>query len=403
MMKYSHLLLHFGELSTKGINKKAFITRFMQSLRRLGKKEFPECTITSDYAHAYIKLEENSDFSHILSFVQELPGIQRITPVVATTLSLDDMKKDSLTMVKDLSFHSFKVRVRRPNHRYPIEGLEVARQIGGYLLANLKGIHVDVHHPDLYLDVEIRENVTYLSSLSYEGAGGYPLGSGGKALMLLSGGIDSPVASYLLLKRGLKLEYIHFAAPPYTSSAVIDKLADLLTSLSSYQEKILLHVVPFTNLQLSIYEHVDEPYCITIMRRMMLRIASSFARTHRLSALATGESVGQVASQTVESMEAINAVTTLPILRPLVAVDKVEIMKMAKKIGTYEISIRPYEDCCTIFKPKKPKTKPKEKECLYYESKWDYEKEIEEILQKMKTYELSEDGCLLLKEKKEKN
>ena len=401
-MIYSHLILHFGELSTKGLNKGYFIGELVRSINRMLKKKYPSLRATSDHAHAYIALKEEISLSALLSSLEDIAGIQRITPVCQSERDLDSLKKNALLLMKEEKFSTFKVHVRRPDHTFPISGYEIARTLGGTVLANIPSISVDVNHPECTLEVEIRSDAAYLSCHSYPGAGGYPSGCAGRSLMLLSGGIDSPVASYLLFRRGLRLDFLHFAAPPYTSSAVIDKLADLLHTLSAYQEKIVLHVVPFTNLQLSIYEHTDEPYCITLMRRMMLRIASIYAEEKRIPSLATGESVGQVASQTVESMRAINAVTSMPILRPLVAMDKLEIMKVAKKIGTYDISIRPYEDCCTIFKPKKPKTKPKEKECLFYESRWDYNLQIEEAVEQIKSYQLQEDGTLLLLEKENK-
>jgi thiamine biosynthesis protein ThiI len=213
----------------------------------------------------------------------------------------------------------------------------------------------------------------------------------GKVLLLLSGGIDSPVAAYSLLRRGIKVECIHFAAPPYTSEAVIDKLKDLIGVLNVYQPKIKINVVPFTKLQESIYKYVAEPYCITIMRRMMLRIATKVAKKCRALALATGESIGQVASQTLVSIQTINDVTNFPILRPLAVEDKVSIMNTARRIGTYEISIRPYEDCCTIFKPKKPKTKPKIEECEFFEKKWDWASQVDECVSSI-TSILMEDG-----------
>jgi thiamine biosynthesis protein ThiI len=203
----------------------------------------------------------------------------------------------------------------------------------------------------------------------------------GKVMMLLSGGIDSPAAAYLLLRRGVRIECIHFAAPPYTSEAVIDKLTDIIKRLNVYQEDIKLNIVPFTKLQLAIYANVDEPYCITVMRRMMFRIADKLAKKHRCLGIATGESIGQVASQTLDSMIAINDVTNFPIIRPLAVSDKLDAISIAKKIKTYDISIRPYEDCCTIFKPKKPKTKPRVRDCEFFEKKFDWAPLVDECVE----------------------
>jgi thiamine biosynthesis protein ThiI len=231
----------------------------------------------------------------------------------------------------------------------------------------------------------MREEACYLSVHSYPGAGGYPLGMNGKVMMLLSGGIDSPVASYMLLRRGVRIECLHFAAPPYTSDQVIEKLKDILTKLNYYQEDIKLNIVPFTELQLAIYKNVEEPYCITVMRRMMLRIADKLAKEHHCLGIATGESIGQVASQTLDSMIAINAVTSYPVIRPLCVTDKLQSIQLAKAIGTYEISIRPFEDCCTIFKPKAPKTKPQIRDCEFFEKKWDYAPMVEECVKNVKS------------------
>ena len=239
---------------------------------------------------------------------------------------------------------------------------------------------VDVHNPDVLLSIEVRDEGTYIFTKTFKGAGGYPLGVGGKGMLMLSGGIDSPVAAYLIMKRGVMIECIHFASPPYTSQAVIQKLQDLLTKLNKYQAQIRLHIIPFTKLQEQIYANVPESYAITIMRRMMFRLADKLARRRKCPVIVTGESLGQVASQTIHSMNVINEVTNIPVLRPCVTLDKTEIINVAKRIDTFDISIRPYEDCCTIFAPKNPKTMPKLDECLAFEKKFDFESLIDEAL-----------------------
>ena len=251
--------------------------------------------------------------------------------------------------------------------------------MAGEILRNTS-LKVDVHNPDILLSIEIREDGCYIFTKTYPGAGGYPLGVGGKVMHMLSGGIDSPVAAYLLMKRGLRIECIHFASPPYTNIGVIEKLKDLLAKLNIYQDSIRLNIVPFTKIQEKIYETADESYCITIMRRMMFRLASELAKRRNCPAISSGESVGQVASQTIESMNTINEVTNMPILRPLVVTDKLDIIELARKLDTYEISIRPYEDCCTIFAPKNPKTKPALNKAKEYEEKFDYQSLIKEAL-----------------------
>ena len=401
-MNVSHLLLHYGELSTKGLNKKAFIQRLVQNVNRALKDPFPDLKARGDNAHAYVPVEEGTDLGALLSLLLKIPGIQRVTPVLRSGRSLEELQEAALKAIEGEEFKTFKVEVRRPDHSYPMSGYEVARTLGGTILRARKGAKVDVHNPERTLLVEIREKECYLSCRTYKGAGGYPVGSGGRALMLLSGGIDSPVASYLLMRRGLVLDFLHFAAPPYTSEAVLEKLADILDVLAPYQGKVHLHVVPFTKVQLSIYSHAAEPYCITLLRRMMMRIASEFAERKGFPALATGESLGQVASQTVESLRAINEVTSLPVLRPCLAMDKTDILRLSKELGTYEISIRPYEDCCTIFKPKKPKTRPKREECRFFEGKWEFMKEIQEAVDGIASYKVEEGRLVPLgKEKTE--
>ena len=264
--------------------------------------------------------------------------------------------------------------------------------MAGVILRNKENIKVDLHHPEANFQIEIREEGTYVFLDKFKGLGGYPLGIGGKALALLSGGIDSPVACFYMMKRGVALETIHFASFPYTSKAAEEKVYDILDKLNVIQPSITLHIVPFTKLQEEIYKHVDESYAITIMRRMMVRIASAWAKKRNCLALVTGESVGQVASQTLNSMSVINDVTNTPIIRPVACFDKVEIMDVAKKIDTYEISIRPFEDCCTIFTPKNPVTKPTLEKALEYEAKFDYQTLIDEILKNIETKNIYKDS-----------
>jgi thiamine biosynthesis protein ThiI len=233
--------------------------------------------------------------------------------------------------------------------------------------------------------IEVHEDAAYIMTDKIAGAGGFPVGVSGRAMVLLSGGIDSPVAANLVMKRGVRIEAVHFAAPPYTSENARKKVMDLASIISKAQGEIKVHVVPFTTLQLAIYQHADESYAITIMRRMMMRIAAGLAAKRNCQAIATGESIGQVASQTLESMECINAVTNVPIIRPVVCMDKVEIIDRAIKIGTYETSILPFEDCCTIFTPKNPVTKPRIDKCERFESRWDWQKQVQECIEEAET------------------
>lgn len=389
-MLYNELLIHFGELSTKGLNKKRFIQQLAKNIRHSLKAQTLVGTVQTDRDHLYILFDEPTDILPYVDILQRISGIQKITPVLRCELDIKKIKEAALTLAKEQEFETFKVACRRANKAFPLDSFGVMREIGGFLLVSLKTKKVDVHNPDLTLNIEIRDDYAYLSFVNYPGCGGYPLGTNGKVLHLLSGGIDSPVAAYLLLRRGILVEMIHFAAPPYTSERVVDKLTSLMKKLNLYQARIRLHIIPFTDLQLSIYKHAAEPYCITIMRRMMMRISSRLADKLGLPAISTGESIGQVASQTLNSMKVINEVTNTPIIRPLAVFDKLEIIKISKDIDTYDISIEPYEDCCTIFKPKKPRTNPRSKDCEFYEKQWDYESQIASCLENERIIDVEE-------------
>lgn len=389
-MLYNELLIHFGELSTKGLNKKRFIQQLAKNIRHSLKAQALVGTVQTDRDHLYILFDEPTDILPYVDILQRISGIQKITPVLRCELDIKKMKEAALTLAKEQEFETFKVACRRANKAFPLDSFGVMREVGGFLLVSFKTKKVDVHNPDLTLNIEIRDDYAYLSFVNYPGCGGYPLGTNGKVLHLLSGGIDSPVAAYLLLRRGILVEMIHFAAPPYTSERVVDKLTSLMKKLNLYQARIRLHIIPFTDLQLSIYKHAAEPYCITIMRRMMMRISSRLADKLGLPAISTGESIGQVASQTLNSMKVINEVTNTPIIRPLAVFDKLEIIKISKDIDTYDISIEPYEDCCTIFKPKKPRTNPRSKDCEFYEKQWDYESQIASCLENERIIDVEE-------------
>ena len=381
-MNYDSLIIHYGELSTKGANRASFIERLTHNVR-VALRPFATASVkgTHDYIGVSIGQEEPNA---LISRLQDVSGIQKISLVAKTARDLEAVQEAAIELLAHEKGSTFKIDVKRVDKTFPLDSYQMACEVADSILDHSSWT-VDLHDYDILLRITVRESGCYLSCHEYPGLGGYPLGMNGKVGLLLSGGIDSPVAAYKLLRRGIKIEGIHFASPPYTSSRVLDKLVDILNALTDYQPAFQLNVVPFTKLQEAIYEHVPEPYCITIMRRTMLRIAEKVARDHHCLALATGESIGQVASQTLDSLIAINDVTNFPILRPLATEDKVSIVDDAKRIGTYEISIRPYEDCCTIFKPKKPKTKPKLEDCLYYESKFDWAPLVEEAAANVET------------------
>ncbi len=365
------IMVRFGELSTKGKNMKDFIRRLGLNIK-IALNGFKTLSYEIQHDHIYIGLN-NENFAEVRKILVKVPGLSSFSLVEGFPRDLDTVEKRALEMAVNSGKKTFKVIAKRTDKLFPLDSMEIERKVGSYILSNLPSIKVDVHEPELEIHITVRENVIYLFSESYPGAGGYPVGIGGKALMMLSGGIDSPVATYLMMKRGVKVECIHFAAPPYTSEQVIVKLRDLLSCLNIYQPDIKLYIVPFTEIQKKIYEVAGTSYAITIMRRMMLKISSRLARSHKDTVLASGESIGQVASQTLASMAAIERGSDIPIIRPLATYDKVDIIKMAKELGTYEISIRPYEDCCTIFDVKDPTTKPHFDKCDQIEKSFDFQ------------------------------
>ncbi|MDY6391721.1 MAG: tRNA uracil 4-sulfurtransferase ThiI [Bacilli bacterium] len=392
-MKANMLMIHFGELSTKGDNRKAFIACLLHNVRTSLKSFGLEAK--SDRDHIYVYLND-SDPEPVIARLKEVSGIQRISTVAKCEPTLEAMKLAALEVLQEEGGRTFKIDVKRVDKRFPLDSYGITVEVADYVLDH-GDFEVDLHNPDTRLKMTLRVDACYLSCHEELGLGGYPLGMIGKVTMLLSGGIDSPVAAFALMRRGIRVECLHFASPPYTSMAVVDKLKDILACLNDYQRDIKLQILPFTKIQEAIYEHVPEPYCITIMRRMMIRLAVAMAKKNKTLAVATGESIGQVASQTLESIGVIEEVTNFPILRPLCVEDKLSIITKAKKLGTYDISIRPYEDCCTIFKPKKPKTKPHLDDCLYFESKFDYESLIQECLAGVETICFSE-GKEVIKE-----
>lgn len=377
-MQYDRIMIRFGELSTKGKNKRNFIQQLAENLMH-ALQAHQQLTYEVKMDHIYIVLH-GSDVDPILERIADVSGIQSYSLVARVEPTMEAILAQAHALMQEEEGTTFKVKAKRADKTFPVISDEINRSVASMILKEGKW-KVDVHHPDVLLSITVREHACYLYTKSYPGAGGYPLGVGGKVMMMMSGGIDSPVAAYLLMKRGVLCELIHFASPPYTSEAVLDKIRDLAEKLTRYQQQIRIHIVPFTHLQEEIYRHVDESYAITIMRRMMYRLGEQLAIKRRCFAIANGESIGQVASQTLASMNVINRVIAIPTIRPLAIYDKTDIIAIAKKIDTYDISIRPYEDCCTIFEPKNPKTAPKLSVVEELEKRFQYEELIEEALQ----------------------
>lgn len=379
---YDHILVRFGELSTKGKNRKDFIKRLLGNVRNT-LRDFPELTYERTHDRMYIMLH-GADHVAVADRLLKVFGISSFSFAIKVKSDIEDIKDVCLQVSKQTIGKTFKVETRRSFKQFPMISDEINRAVATVILQNTDW-KVNVKEPDLRLQIEIHQDATYIMTGRWKGNGGYPVGVGGKALVMLSGGIDSPVAGYLTMKRGVAIECIHYASPPYTSQAAQDKVLELARALAPYQGHVRVHIIPFTDLQLAIYKHCDESYAITIMRRMMYRIAQKVCEKQRALAIVNGESVGQVASQTLESMQTINAVTSMPVIRPLACLDKIEIIDLAKKIGTYETSIQPFEDCCTIFTPKNPVTKPTMHKAEKLETRFDFETLIEECIQKMES------------------
>ena len=378
MAEYDTVLIRYGELTTKGKNRKDFIRKLDQNIRHI-LKDFDQLEYRRSYDRFYIKLN-GADPEAVKEKLQKVFGISSFSFTERVDSDLEVIQTRCLELAKASGKHTFKMISRRHDKTFPINSDGINRKCAEVILKNTD-MKVDVHNPELEIRVEVHQADTYLMSEKIPGAGGYPAGINGKVLLMLSGGIDSPVAAYELIKRGLDVEAVHFASPPYTSENAKQKVLDLAGMISEYnQGRMRVHMVNFTALQLEIYKAAGDPYAVTLMRRMMVRLAEVIADETGCLAIATGESIGQVASQTLESIACINSVISIPVIRPLVCMDKVEIIDLARKIGTYETSILPYEDCCTIFDPKNPVTRPTNRKAESYEARFDYDKMIDEAL-----------------------
>lgn len=371
------ILIKYGELTTKKANRNLFINVIYENIREALVNY--HVTIVKNRVRMFITAPDE-ELEEVISIVHNIFGIHSIVLAYKVDTNIDVIKSSVLEVANKVDFTTFKVETDRADKSFPIPSPDFSREVGGLILKNIPGKKVDVHNPDYLLKIEIRHDYTYIYSKEIHGLGGYPLGVAGKGLLMLSGGIDSPVAGYLAMKRGIKLECIYFESPPHTSPAAKNKVKELVSILSKYQPSIRLHVINFTNIQESIYKNIDPTYMITIMRRMMYRISERVLHDRKCLVIVNGESVGQVASQTLTSMQVINSVTNLPVIRPVACLDKLEIIDIAKRIGTYETSILPYEDCCTIFLPKHPVINPDLSKAIKYENSFDYATLIDEAV-----------------------
>ena len=379
-MKYTEIMVRYGELSTKGKNRKDFIGRLAGNVTKV-LRDFPQVEIHPRHDRMHIVLND-APFAEVDKRLKRVFGIQTYSPTIKVEKTLAKIEETALALMKETfkKGMTFKVNTKRSDHQFLYDTNELNKMVGDYLFANMENLKVEMKHPDIVLRIEVRKDAVYISNQLLRGAGGMPVGTGGRAVMMLSGGIDSPVASYLALKRGVDIEMVHFYSPPYTTEKALNKAKELTGILANYAGKINFIAVPFAEIQETIKEKIPEGYLMTVQRRFMLQLADKIRAKRRGLAIFNGESVGQVASQTLESMAAINDVTTTPVVRPVATMDKTEIINLAEKIGTFDLSIQPFEDCCTIFAPPRPKTKPKIDKAREFENRLDVEGLIDRAL-----------------------
>lgn len=358
---FKAFLIKYAEIGIKGKNRHIFEEALCRQMRHALADVEGDFSVTREMGRIYVRTEGAFDYDGAVEALKRVFGIAGICPVVIVEdTGFEDLSKAVVEYVKEVygdEEKTFKVCARRAKKTYPMSSMELNSELGGRILQACPNMKVDVHTPDVYLNVEIRQNI-YLYSETIPGPGGMPVGTNGQAMLLLSGGIDSPVAGYMIAKRGVKIDAVYFHAPPYTSERAKQKVVDLARLVARYSGPIRLHVVNFTEIQLYIYEKCPHDELTIIMRRYMMKLAEMFARQDGCLGLITGESIGQVASQTMHSLAVTNEVCTMPVFRPLIGFDKQEIVDISEKIGTYETSVLPYEDCCTIFVAKHPVTKP---------------------------------------------
>lgn len=370
------ILIKYGELSTKKDNKNYFLNTLKENI----SKQIDNIEITYDYGRMFIKcLDDN--YEKVINKLKCIFGIHSIVLAYhSSKRNIDEIKENVIELIRELDFKTFKVETKRSDKSYPYKSPEISKIIGGTILANKNDIKVDVIHPEMTINVEIRKDSSLIYFEEFSGIGGYPVGTLGKGLLMLSGGIDSPVAGFLAMKRGVKIDAIYFESPPHTSQMAKEKVLKLAKVLSKYCGEIKVHVINFTEIQEEIYKNIPHEYLITIMRRMMYRISEKISKEINGKIIVNGESIGQVASQTLSSMSVINEVVKMPVIRPVACFDKLEIIELAKKIDTYETSILPYEDCCTIFVPDHPIINPELQKCLEYEELINYEEMINKCI-----------------------
>ncbi|MGL9892608.1 MULTISPECIES: tRNA uracil 4-sulfurtransferase ThiI [Enterococcus] len=383
-MKYSEIMVRYGELSTKGKNRRSFIMQLAQNVRQ-ALSDFPEIKIHAERDRMHLLLN-GVDGDLVIPKLAKIFGIQNFSPSVRVEKEVQSLKQAVQEIMQEIytGKETFKIIAKRSDHSFELDSNELNQALGNAVIDVFPDIQVQMRKPDIALRVEIRRDGAYLSYETIKGAGGLPVGTSGKGMLMLSGGIDSPVAGYYAMKRGVEIEAVHFASPPYTSEQALQKAKDLTVKLTPYVGKIEFIEVPFTEVQEEIKRVVPQGYWMTITRRMMLRLTDEIRRIRHGLVILNGESLGQVASQTLQSMVAINEVTNTPIIRPVATMDKLEIIEVAEQIDTFDLSIQPFEDCCTIFAPPQPKTRPRLEKVHQYEERLDIDGMIERAVAGLK-------------------
>lgn len=388
-MNYTEIMVRYGELSTKGKNRNTFITRLASNVKK-NLLDYPEVKVKADRDRMHLFLN-GADSRVVMSRLEKIFGIQSFSPSIRVEKDLDAMKAMAQQIMSEVytGKETFKVTAKRSDREFVQTSGELQVTLGDCIIDLFPEIQVKMKQPDINLRVEVRADGVYFSYQTILGAGGLPVGTGGKGMLMLSGGIDSPVAGYFAMKRGVEIEAVHFASPPYTSDQALQKAKDLTAKLAPYAGSIQFIDVPFTEIQEEIKEKVPQGYWMTITRRMMLRLTDCIREQRKGLIILNGESLGQVASQTLQSMVAINEVTNTPVIRPVATMDKLEIIDVAQKIDTFELAIQPFEDCCTIFAPPQPKTRPRLEKVHEYEARLDIEGLMARSLEGIRTEEIT--------------
>ena len=400
MTMFDMILIRYGEMTIKKDNYKQFYKKMVENIK-FKLKEFERIRCEAQPYRFYIYLN-GEDYTKIIEKLNEICGLYSYSLCKKVSKDIDSIASYASVLINryasenKIGNYTFKVECARSDKNYPLTSLEISKSVASKVLPNLTNVKVDVHNPDICLHIDFRFEAVYLYVNEIMGLGGYPASIQGSALSMMSGGLDSPVSTFLAIKKGVNVSCIHFFSPPYTTHSALQKVIDLIRRLSIYsaKEKIDLYIVPFTKIQDKIHENADNAYMVTLMRRAMYKIASIVCKENGIDAIINGESIGQVASQTLESMNVVNEVTNIPIIRPLATYDKEDIIKISKKIDCFDISIRPYEDCCTVFVPKHPVIKPKLDDVKGEENKAQIEEEIQEALKNIKKIEISKDSCV---------